>query len=170
MELLKIIRDENFPTGVPEPATYGRRETARAVVFDKDKKIALLNVTKKNYHKLPGGGVEEGEDIETALHRELQEEIGCSATIMKEVGLIEEFRNEYAVHQISHCYTADVQGEKGAPQFERGEIADGFVPEWVSLEEAIQILENESEVDDYEGKFIRLREVTFLKAALEIVN
>lgn len=39
------------------------RKAARAIVFDKDKNIGILFVANHNYHKLPGGGIEDGEDV-----------------------------------------------------------------------------------------------------------
>lgn len=72
-------------------------------------------MTKKFYHKLPGGGVEEGEDIETGLRRESFEEIGCTIEYIHELGTIEEYRNECrnggGRHQISHCFIAEIAGD-----------------------------------------------------------
>src|SRR3989338_10481913 len=162
MNLLKTIRDTDIGMGSQTPPNYEKREAARAVVFDKDKNVALLNVTKKYYHKLPGGGIEEGENIETALRREVLEEIGCSIEDIRELGIIEEYRNNLKIHQISYCYIADVVGDKGSPNFVGDEIDDGFEPGWMNLEDAIKTLESEIDVEDYEGKFIRMRDLIFL--------
>jgi len=163
MRLIKTIEDMDLGIDAPRPAAYEERQAARAVVFDGDKNVALLNVTRKHYHKLPGGGIEEGESIEAALRRELQEEIGCSVGNVREFGVVEEYRNKFALHQSSYCFIADVVGEKRAPKFEADEVVDGFEPEWFSLDKAIEILENETNIEDYEGKFIRLRDLTILK-------
>ncbi len=167
MGLLKVISDADFETGVPAPLTYEERGASRAVVFDKDKNVALLHVTKWNFHKLPGGGIEEGETIEQALHREVLEEIGCEITNIRELGVIEEYRNGLTLHQISHCFVADLVGAKGNPDLDEGELADGFETVWLSLDMAIQTLEGEAPREHYEGKFIQLRDLTFLKAARE---
>lgn len=76
MQILKVIRDTDFGPEIPEAEEYLERTAARAIVFDSENKIALLNVTKLFYHKLPGGGVEEGEDLQEALKREAREERG----------------------------------------------------------------------------------------------
>ena len=81
------------------------------------------------------------------------------------MGIIEEYRNKFRLHQISYCFIADLSGGKGAPNFEQGKIRDGFEPAWLNISLAIKILENESGVKDYEGKFIWLRDLTFLKEA-----
>ncbi len=48
-------------------------------------------------------------------------------------------------------------------QLDPGEVADGFEVRWVTLSDAINILESEARVEDHEGKFMRLRDVTLLK-------
>jgi len=172
MELFKTIRDADVGSTEAEPKEKElvERKAARAVVFDSDNKIALFYSTKKNYHKLPGGGVEEGEDLETALRRELLEEIGCGVNNIREIGIIEEFRNKFNLHQLSYCYVADVSGEKGAPDLEEGELAEGFVTEWLDLDSAIKTLEAETDIEDYQGKFIHVRDLIFLKEAKKILE
>ena len=169
MEVIKIIRDADIGSDLPAPSEYRERRASRAIVFDNDGKVALLNATKKSYHKLPGGGIEEGEDIKAALGRELLEEIGCVVDNLRELGIIEEFRNgNLKLHQLSYCFLADIVGEKGIPNLEDGEAADGFETVWVDLEEAIKILESETGIERYEGKFIRLRDLIFLQEALKL--
>jgi 8-oxo-dGTP diphosphatase len=165
MKLLKTIRDSDIGSDIPDGVPKQERGASRAVVFDADGNVALLHATKKHFHKLPGGGIEQGEDIETALRRELIEEIGCSVKNLRELGSVEEYRNKWELHQISYCFLADLDGEKGTPDLEEDEIADGFEPVWLSIEDAIKTLEGEAPVEDYEGKFIQLRDVTLLKAA-----
>jgi 8-oxo-dGTP diphosphatase len=165
MQVLKTIRDANFGEDVPSPERYETRGAGRAIVFDADRNIALLHVTKEHYHKLPGGGIEEGEDPIAAMRREVLEEIGCEVENIKELGIIEEYRNKMGLHQTSYCYVADLVGEKGRPHFEEGEIALGFEIEWMTIEDAIKTLESETDVEEWEGKFIVLRDLTFVRAA-----
>jgi len=168
--IFKTIQDSDIGSTDPVPEKYVERKAARAIVFDGDGKVALFHATKKHYHKLPGGGVEAGEDIETALRRELQEEIGCEVDSIREVGMIEEYRNRFELHQLSYCFTANVIGEKGTPHLEEGEIAEGFVTEWMDLDTAIETLENEKGVEDYQGKFIQARDLLFLKKARKVTS
>ena len=163
MKKFITIRDNDIDLDIETPDTYQERVAARAIVFDVNNNIALLHATKKNYHKLPGGGVEKDEEIIAALKREALKEIGCDITDIRELGTIEEYRNKHSLHQISYCFIAELNGVKGPTQLEEGEIADGFEPVWLSLDEAIQTLENEFPVKDYQGKFIQMRDLTFLK-------
>jgi 8-oxo-dGTP diphosphatase len=162
MKTLKIIKDTDVGSDTPDLGQYTERRAARAIVFDADKKVALLHATVKDYHKLPGGGIEGSEDPVAALKRECQEEIGCDVTNIKELGVIEEYRNQFGVHQTSYCFVADVAGAKGTPHLEEDEIAEGFETVWMSLDEAVQTLEREKSHKHYEGNFMTLRDYTFL--------
>ncbi len=160
MRLLKTIEFEKVSP--EELAGYEARQAARAVVFDKEGKVALLFVSKLNYHKLPGGGVDEGESLEEALRRECREEIGCEIKITGEIGTTIEHRKLFKIKQESFCYLAEVVGEKGEPAFMDDEIEEGFSVLWVGCDEAIKILEADQS-DDYQGKFIKIRDLAFLR-------
>ena len=162
---MMTIRDSDFAMESRISEAYKERRASRAIVFDKENKVALLHVTKKHYHKLPGGGIEDGESMEVALRRELLEEIGCSVGNVRELGIIEEYRNISPVHQLSYCFLAELVGEKGVRHLEEGEIADGFETVWLSLEDAIKTLEGDAPVEDYNGKFIQKRDIAFLRKA-----
>ena len=64
---------------------------ARGIIIN-DGKILLCDNLKKNYYFLPGGHIEEGEDAETALRREMIEEVGRE---VKEIKKITEIKNSY---------------------------------------------------------------------------
>ncbi len=144
---------------------YRLREAVRAIVFDNAKNIALLEVSRDSYFKLPGGGVESGEDFETALKRECLEEIGCDIKIIKPIGYTEEYWKEDTEKQVSYCYLAKLDGEKGEPELIQSEKDRGFETIWVSLEEGIEMLESCSPTQ-WEGDYIPPRELLFLRETL----
>lgn len=117
MKLLKTIKQNDlFPAEkLGNSANFDRRSAARAVVFDDENKIAILNVSRHGYHKLPGGGVEDGEDIAKALEREMKEEIGSQISVVSEIGEIVEYKDKENLRQQSFCWLAKLVGEKGQP-------------------------------------------------------
>lgn len=155
MGTITVINPEGVTAS--ELQVFTERLTARAVVFDMNGRIALLHVTHEGYHKLPGGGVEAGEDITESLRRECREEIGCEILIGESLGEIHEYRKQFKQHQISYCFTALVSGDKGIPLFTPAETAGGFELGWFLPEEAGMILASESPTL-YVAEYIVLRD------------
>tara|TARA_B100001750_G_C15472006_1_gene580328 strand:- start:793 stop:1305 length:513 start_codon:yes stop_codon:yes gene_type:complete len=151
---------ENWPT----------RSSARAVVFDDNGQIPLLHVQQHHYFKLPGGGVDEGETIEDALIRECLEEIGCNIIIEHHLGIIEEYRKIFTLHQISHCFLAKIIGNKGLPAFTDFEQEKDFSLIWCSLDEAQNLLST-CKPNDKEGReYIVPRDLAILSKAKEMLE
>lgn len=146
------------------------RKSARGVVLNERNEVSIQFVSKKNYYKLPGGGVEIGETIEEALKREIVEEVGCAISIQTKLGVIVEYRTQHNLLHISYGFLALVQGEIGEPTYEQGEIDDGFKPIWVPIGESLKFIDPNQPVEDYEGKFIVRREHAFLAEAARILG
>lgn len=148
---------------------YTTREAARAVLIDPDGRVALLHVTNDSYYKLPGGGIDPGEDPLQALERELLEETGCRAEVTHELGTVLEQRYYWNMTQISHCYVARQVGQKGTPDFTELELSGGFELVWAKdINEAITLLKSSEKTADpsHEGaKFMRLRDVAIAQRA-----
>ena len=171
MKNLLTITEQDINPDSPRIDTTDFRErgAARAVLLDSDNKVYLLNVSKHGYHKLPGGGIDKGEEIIQAMNRELLEEVGCNAEIIAELGTITEYRNyeDGGLKQTSYCYLSKQLGEQVESALEEGELAEGmFEVKAESIDEAIELLENDKP-DNIEGKFIQRRDIAFLKAAKE---
>jgi 8-oxo-dGTP pyrophosphatase MutT (NUDIX family) len=152
-----------------EHRSYEIRRAARAIVQNDRNEIAILHVSKDHYHKLPGGGIEPGEDPLTALRRELMEEVGVEVEVLDEVGVILEFRQLFGFLQISYCYLTKVVGEFHGTSFTEKEIREGFAGRWFTLDEAIARLAADLPAH-LPGRFIRERDLTFLRAAREMVQ
>ena len=162
MQQIQLINIENVSE--EEASKYKVRKATRAIVFDKDRLIALIHATKTFCYNLPGGGLEEGEDYEDAVKRECKEEIGCDIEIEKEFGTIVEYRKEWEMKQISYCYIAKVVGEKSETNLDQYEIDEGYETIWLPLNEAIEKIK-ESKPNIYEGQYVVSRSLAFLEAA-----
>ncbi|MFA5169151.1 MAG: NUDIX domain-containing protein [Candidatus Paceibacterota bacterium] len=171
MKILKEIKGSDIGLNEEErfDNPYFLRKAARAVVFNNNNEIAFQFASKHKYYKLPGGGVEKGETIKEALKREVLEESGCGIDIIDDVGIIIEYRNKFDTLQISYCFLAKVIGEIGNPKYEELEISEGLMPMWTPIEKAINLIEKVN-TNDYQGRFIKERDLLFLKEALVLIN
>lgn len=166
MIVLKTIDDEDVGWKNEYPIEkLKERKASRAVLIKRDM-VAMLYVAKHEYHKLPGGGLEPGENRGQALSREVLEETGCEARIIDEIGQINEVRREHGIRQTSYCYLAQVTKDTKAPTFTLEEAGQGFSLVWVPISKAIDLMEKDTP-KNYEGAFIRKRDSLFLKMGLE---
>ncbi|MEI6426026.1 MAG: NUDIX domain-containing protein [Candidatus Absconditabacteria bacterium] len=134
------------------------REACRIVLLDQGL-IPILFVSKENYYKLPGGGIETGEDKQIALAREIFEETGCVADITKEVGIVIQQSNNRK--QISYCYIGKVL-QKGTFDFTEDELEKGFELQRVSIEQGLKLISNCIPLTVY-GKDIQQRDAFILE-------
>lgn len=145
---------------------YFVRRAARAVLNDENGQIALLYAGQRKYYKLPGGGIDEGEEIFAAMARELLEETGCIAEIVQDLGIVIEWRDFDTMHQISYAFKAVKIRQDFSPSFTQSELDEGFEIRWVSdIDEAIRLVESEVGHDDIEVKFMAMRDTAILRAA-----
>jgi len=164
-----LILDEHEMTSsvdTNDRDSYYFRRAVRAVLSDKNGQIALMYAKQRDYYKLPGGGVDEGEDLEAALSRELLEETGSRATITEELGEVVEWRDFDQMNQVSFAYKAILVGEPDKPDFTQSEIDEGFEVRWVvNLDEAIKLVEATTAHDDMEVTFMSKRDAAILRAS-----
>lgn len=146
------------------------RRAARAVLRNDNNQVAIMCFTKTGSYKLPGGGVDEGEEIEAALHREIREETGYEIDDVRELGIIEEDRYYCGMHQTSYCFTANVQKFVGTELTEK-EAAEGMELRWMdTIDQAISAVESNDttrgESGDQAGHtMMKRREITILNTA-----
>ena len=126
--------------------------------------VALIYAKRDNYYKLPGGGIDPGEDHAVAAQREMQEETGGLIKLRTQqcIAETEEYRND--LHQTSYCYVADLVDGTGKPNLTEDEIQDGLIHQWKSVNEAKDLLaavEPKSEL----GRYIKERDSYLLEEA-----
>lgn len=170
----KILLGEIFDTDfepdykMSDLTKFGIRRASRGILIN-DGKIALMNVSKFNYHKLPGGGIDHGESIEAAFKREVMEEVGAECEILDQSAILIEWRDQFKLLQISYVFLAKMVGELKQSALEQGEIDEGFILEWIPFEKISEVLTKDSPTN-YDGKFISKRDsaiIEFYKGKLQ---
>lgn len=165
MKHLKTLHEKDvFPGKITDPnIIYSDRLTGKAIVFDMDNNIALVGNKQNEFLLLPGGGINEGEDIKVGVVRECLEEIGCDVSILKEVGYVDDYRPRDKTHCITHCYTAKLLGQKGNPKYDEGEIKIGMYIKWLPLDEAHKVFKAQEDL-------LKSGKVTFYNTGFNIVR
>ncbi len=149
MKKLLIMDAQNYEESMPE--IY--RVAVRGIIFLDGKLLLIENSFGET--KLPGGGIEEGEEDIQALIREVQEETGYEVIpdTIRPFGEIEEKRlsmqEPMIWHQISRLYFCDVYQQQGECHYTENEQKYSFCQVLYTLEEALR--KNESMLER-EGK------------------
>ena len=152
----------------PDVITGGRsfhRQATRAIVLS-GTNILMLYTERYHDYTLPGGGVDEGEDLIAGLIRELQEETGANnISNIVPFGNYEEFRPWYkddfdTMHMESFCYTCSIDTDLGQTSFEDYEVTNGMRPVWINIFDAIA--HNENTLKHSEKKGMSIERETFL--------
>ena len=138
------------------------RLTARAIVKNQSGLYAVMYSDKFKLHSLPGGGVEDGEDVLTALRREVYEETGCICDKIEELGIVAENRASLDYTQINYYYMVTTNHQPGENHLTESEQANRTVVQWHTFDEMVRLI-NEQEFDRVQGKYLKARDVAALK-------
>lgn len=152
MRELFIIDKKNYI----ENGIVGRRPSVRGIII-KDGKIAMMHSLKYDYYKLPGGGIEEGEQLEDTLIREVREESGLvvKTDSIKEFGYvrrIEKGRIEDIFIQENFYFLCDAEEMLQVQELDEYEEEEKFTLEYVTPEHAISVNENADHGDKAESQ------------------
>jgi ADP-ribose pyrophosphatase YjhB (NUDIX family) len=106
---------------------------ARAVIPG-ERGLLLARHHAKGWHFLPGGHVEPGEQVETALKREIREELAADAEITRFVGVVEHQYTEdnELHHELNFIFSVSVTGEPESNE-------DHLVFDWASRDQLAEL-------------------------------
>ncbi len=116
--------------GTPGRSKATPRITARAILRRGDGLYALMYAAKFGLYSLPGGGVEPGEDVLTALHREILEETGCRCHTIRVLGTVTENRGSLDYTQISHYFLVETRDIPAETHLTEAEAANATRLQW----------------------------------------
>lgn len=162
------IKDADFGFNDPKEKTDVIRFCVRVLLFNEKGEICVVKSEKYGYMQLPGGGIDEGEGIVEALRRETVEETGWLISDIEPIGYTlerrEDKRNTHPWGKdISYVFKAMPAEEVGTNYME-DEVAEGFKPIWLKLEDFIAEQEqHEGHIENYSGCFSNRRDLTITK-------
>lgn len=138
MEKILVMDEHNYDENLEE--IY--RISVRGIIFVAGK--LLMIESSFGEVKLPGGGMDQGEDEYQTLVREVKEETGYDVIpeSIKPFGEIEEKRlavyEPMIWHQINRLYFCDVYSEQGKCEYSKNEKEEGFHQVFYTIEEALE--------------------------------
>lgn len=121
------------------------REAARIVLVDEDGMVPLVYSRKNYVYQIAGGGIDEGESVLEALHREALEETGCEVEVLWEIGSIIDERPASVCKfwknliQTSHCYYGKIINKWGA-RFTDEEIDQWYKIIWTHIDDVLDMM------------------------------
>ena len=137
------------------------RITARAIVESRNGLYAVMYADKFQLHSLPGGGVEDGEDVLAALRREIYEETGCDCDHIRELGIVSENRASLDYTQVNYYYVVTTSHIATENHLTKTEQASRTVVKWVTFDEMVRLI-NDQEFARVQGKYLKARDVAAL--------
>lgn len=148
------------------PKSY--RPSVRGIIFNKDNLISLIYSQKYHFYKLPGGGIEEGENHLETLIREVKEETGLTVipSSVQEFGEALRIQKSSALKdtifvQQNYYYICQTTGKVHAQHLDQDEQEADFILKTVSLDEAITT--NQAFIANYQGTQTQIKEEMIIR-------
>lgn len=150
------------------------RQIVRAIVVDDRGRFYFVRAQRNDDFgeavlvETAGGGVEDGEDLETAIARELQEELGVSVDILCKLGVVSDYYNLIHRHNINNYFLCRIRafGEKHLTQDE----AECFHLSTLTLSYEEAVAEYQKRAATKIGTLIANRELPILRHAKKILD
>ena len=116
----------------------------RAIVRSACGLYAVMYSEKFNLYSLPGGGVEDGENVLTALRREIYEETGCACDRVRELGVVAENRASLDYTQLNYYYVVDTSSNDKDNHLTGEEKQSHMQVQWHTLDEMVRLITNQT--------------------------
>jgi 8-oxo-dGTP pyrophosphatase MutT (NUDIX family) len=117
------------------------RKAVRAIIVS-NRKILMVLLEKTTEYKFPGGGVEENENAEEALKREVLEEVGYNVIkVVEKIGTVTEYAiakegKGYIFKMVSEYYTVHIDNNQINQTLDDYEKEFLYKPCWTEMETA----------------------------------
>ena len=169
-ELFLALEDHEWPL----TTINHDRMIVRAIVVDDEDSFFFVRANRNDDFgratliETAGGGVEQGEDLDTAIRRELKEELGVDVELICKRGVVSDFYNLIHRHNINNyflCRTISF-GDKQLTEDEK----EKFHLSTLKLKYEEALAEYEKCRCSKLGRLVADREVPVLKRAKELLQ
>lgn len=110
------------------------RTRATSVVLNENKILMIHRFNHgEEYYVLPGGGVEKGENTETAVIRELQEETSIEAKLKEKILEFTDTRGDKHILYLCDYISGIPQLHKDSVEANNKDSQQSYNPEWVPI-------------------------------------
>ena len=145
------------------------RHCARAIVVDEQNRFYFVQITRDDlfgqgtYIETAGGGLEESENAEEAVLREVKEELGIESELLCKIGIVSDYYHAVNRHNMNHYYLCKmkIRGEQELLDYEKNDFQMKVL--MLGYEEAVKLYE--SQTDKKLGRLLTNRELPILKVA-----
>lgn len=150
------------------------RIIVRAIVIDDQDNYYFAKITRNDifangrFIETAGGGVEQNEELDEAIKRELKEELGVEVEIISKLGIVNDYYNLIHRHNINHYFLCRIISF-GETHLTKAE-ADYFNLTTIKLDYDSALREYYKNCNCKLGRLLANREVPILKLAMEIIN
>ena len=174
MNIKSEIKIELQDTEWPFEYIDHNREIVRAIVFDDAGYYYFVRAERDDDFgratiiETSGGGVENGEDLQSAIKRELKEELGVEVDVLCKIGIVSDYYNLIHRHNLNNYYLCKVLsfGDKNLTQDEK----ESFHLSTLRLTYEGAISEYEKRSDTKLGRLIANRELPVLRQAKKMIE
>lgn len=150
------------------------RNIARAIVYDENGQFYFVRAERDDDFgqatliETAGGGVEPGEDLLTAIKRELKEELGVQVEVVCKIGVVSDYYNLIHRHNINNYFLCKIIsfGEKDLTPDE----IDSFHLSTLKLSYEEAVREYKARTNTKLGTLVANRELPVLYRAKEIID
>lgn len=164
------LKDEEWPLDYIDHD----RLIARAIVYDEEGFYYFVRAHrdddfgKATLIETSGGGIEEGEDLEIAIKRELKEELGADVDVICKIGVVSDYYNLIHRHNINNYFLCKVKafGDKNLTQDE----IECFHLSTLKMTYDEAVREYEKCSTTRLGRLVANRELPVLRAVKEILR
>lgn len=167
------LKDEIF---VVPNCSFHERQIVRGIVYvPEESKFAFAHISRndifvnneeRDFIETSGGGIEKGESETNALKRELEEELGYKVEIVCKIGVVSDYYNLIARHNINNYYLVVKVGTSNSHQTSYEKTLH-LRKDLLTLTEALEEYEKRNEGF---GTLLAQREIPIIKRTIELVK